>query len=406
MTSVSQKFAQRFPALTFKPFRLFWLAQIVSLTGTWMQNLALPWLVFQLTGSPFLLGLTGTLQFLPQMLLSPFAGTVADHFPKRTMVLITQTVMTLTSALLGVLSFLHLVNYPLILVLALITGLANTLDQPVRQGLVAEIVGRDNLLNAVALNSAAFNGARIFGPAVAGVVMALWGVAWCFTLNALSFLPAIAALSLVPRSQRPRLPLSIRQLLRSTREGLAYVVHRRDLRDVLIAVTLMGVLAFNFSILLPVLVKQTFALGETAFGTLLSAMGLGSLAAAVLLAFTSRRGPDRRLLAWAPLLAGAALVGLGLSRSFPLTLALMVVAGFANIAFFTTANSHLQGSADDAFRGRVISLYTLAFGGMTPFGNFFVGTLAQFHGAAFTFTVTGLLLLVSFGALRVWEGRR
>ncbi|NNM68352.1 MAG: MFS transporter [Spirochaetales bacterium] len=394
--SLSSRIALQFPALSHRPFRLFWSAQIVSLTGTWMQNLALPWLVYQLTNSPFLLGLTGTLQFMPQLLLSPFAGTLADHVPKRTLVLITQSLMTLISALMGLLCFLNWANFPTIVLLAVLAGLANTLDVPVRQALVGELVGKDHLMNAIALNSAVFNGARIFGPALAGLVMALWGVAWCFTLNALSFLPAIAALSLIPRQPRRELGLSLRTLWESTLQGFVYAFGNRHLRRILVSVALMGILAFNFSVLLPVLVKQSFGLGEAAFGGLLSAMGVGSLLSALMMAGFSKNGPKAIFLRAAPLVTAVTFVGLALASSYVLALILMGIAGFANITFFTTANSDLQGSAEIPYRGRVIALYSLFFGGMTPFGNFLSGTLAQTGGAKLAFLVTGGLLFGSF----------
>lgn len=366
-----------------------------------MQNLALPWLAYTLTGSPFLLGLVGAVQFLPTMVLSVFAGALTDRLVKVRVVLATQTVLTLGSAFLAVAVFTNTASYPLLLVVALVMGLANTLDFPARQAMAGELVGKDLVMNAVALNSSLFNAARIVGPALAGLVMGAWGIGWCFALNALSFLPAIVVLLTIPRTAAPVRNLNSPNLWQASRDGVAYVRNEKPIRDVLIAVAMMSILGFNFSVLLPVLVKQSLGLGETAYGLLMSFMGVGSFAAAFTIAARSHHGPRMAILSFAPLATAALFIGLALAPWFGLIAALMVVVGFSNVAFFTTANSFLQVNARPEYRGRVTAFYSLLFGGMTPVGNLFAGTLVEVGGPGLGFLVTGILLALCFVIWRV-----
>jgi MFS family permease len=390
----------RFPALGNSSFRAFWLSQTVSLTGTWMQNLALPWLAYTLTGSPFLLGLVGAVQFLPTMFLSVFAGALTDRLVKVRLVILTQSVLLLGSVLLSVLVFTHAASYGLLLAVALVMGFANTLDFPARQAMVGELVGKDLVMNAVALNSSLFNAARIVGPALAGLVMGAWGIGWCFALNALSFAPAIFVLCRLPQTPAPSRNATSPDLWRASRDGVAYVVRDKPLRDVLIAVALMSILGFNFSVLLPVLVKQNLGLGETAYGLLMSCMGVGSFLAAFTIAARSHRGPRVAILALAPFATAALFLALALVPAFTVIGLLMAVVGFSNVAFFTTANSFLQVRSRPEYRGRVTSFYSLLFGGMTPVGNLLAGTLVEVGGPSLGFLVTGAGLGLCF---LVWQ---
>lgn len=391
---------QRFPALSNPSYRSFFLSQTVSLTGTWMQNLALPWLSYTMTGSPFLLGLVGAAQFLPTMLLSIFAGALTDRLVKVRTVFWTQAVLASASILLSILVFTQTITYPLILVAALIIGLANTLDFPARQAMVGELVGRDLVMNAVALNSSLFNAARIVGPALAGLVMGAWGIGWCFALNALSFVPALFVLSRLPRQPVPALTNDSPDLWKSSHQGLMYVWNHKPIRGVLLSVALMSILGFNFSVLLPVLVRTNLGLGETAYGLLMSCMGAGSLVAALAIAARSRRGPRMSILAFAPLSTGLLFVALAYAPWYGLIAGLMVLVGFSNVAFFTTANSFLQVEADPEYRGRVTAFYSLLFGGMTPVGNLMAGSLVETGGPSLGFVVTGVALLLIFAAWR------
>jgi len=402
--------SSRFPALRNPAFRAFWLAQSISLPGTWMQNLALPWLAYTLTGSPFLLGLVGAVQFLPVMLLSLFAGALTDRLVKAHVVFMTQAVLCLGSGLLSVLVFTHTASFPVILCVALVLGLANTLDMPSRQSMVGELVGRDLVMNAVALNSSLFNASRIVGPALAGLVMGAWGIGWCFAINSLSFLPLLSVLPRLPKVAQPSRE-DAPDLWQSVKDGVNFVRREKDLREVLVAVGIMGILGFNFSVLLPVVVKQTLGLGETQYGLLMSFMGLGSLAAALTLAARSRKGPRKGILLVMPLITGLLFFGLAFAPWFALIGALMILVGFSNVAFFTTANSYIQVNSPAEYRGRIISFYSLLFGGTTPIGNLVAGSLVEVGGPALGFSVTGGLLLTSFLVLRLvrskggWKGK-
>jgi MFS family permease len=369
-----------------------------------MQNLALPWLAYTLTGSPFLLGLVGAVQFLPTMLLSVFAGALTDRLIKANAVMLTQTVLMLGSAVLAVLVFTHSATYPVLLVVALVTGLANTLDFPSRQAMVGELVGKDLMMNAIALNSSLFNAARIVGPALAGLVMGAWGIGWCFALNTLSFMPAIGVLSRLPRTVPARTETP--PLIHAVREGVKYVLAEPPLRNVLIAVAFMSVLGFNFSVLMPVLIKQTLGLGETEYGLLMSCMGAGSLGAALTIAARSRHGPRTSVLGWAPLATGLLFVALAWTRWYPLIAGLMVIVGFSNVAFFTTANSFLQLNTKPEFRGRITAYYSLLFGGLTPVGNLLAGGLVEVGGPTLGFVTTGSVLFAVFLFWRVRRARR
>jgi len=391
----------RFPALGNPAYRGFFLSQTISLTGTWMQNLALPWLAYTLTGSPFLLGLVGAVQFLPTMLLSAFAGALTDRLVKARVVLATQTILCLGSAVLAVLVFTHSASYPLLLAVALVMGLANTMDFPARQAMVGELVGRELVMNAVALNSSLFNAARIVGPALAGLVMGTWGIGWCFAINALSFLPALAVVSKLPRRPAPSRSETSPDLWRATREGVDYVARSATLRRVLVAVFFMSVLGFNFQVLLPVLVKQTFHLGELEYGWLMSFMGLGSFTAAFTIAARSQRGPRTLILALAPVATGVLFLGLAFAPWYGLIAVLMVFVGFSNVAFFTTANSVLQVESAPEFRGRVTAFYSLFFGGMTPVGSLLAGALVEAGGPTLGFAVTGSALALIFAFWRI-----
>lgn len=393
--------APRFPALGVPAYRSFFLSQTVSLTGTWMQNLALPWLAYTLTGSPFLLGLVGAVQFLPTMLFSVFAGALTDRLVKVRVVLATQATLAAGSALLALMVLTSTATYPLLLAVALLIGLANTMDFPARQAMVGELVGKDLVMNAVALNSSLFNAARIVGPALAGLIMGAWGIGWCFVLNALSFVPALSVLMRMPRSPAPFRDEDSPDLWQASKDGVAYLRREKPLRDALLAVAFMSILGFNFSVLLPVLVKENLGLGETAYGLLMSCMGIGSFSAAFLIAARSRRGPRVSILALAPLATGALFLGLAFTPWFGPIAVLMVLVGFSNVAFFTTANSFLQVRCLPEYRGRVTAFYSLLFGGMTPLGNLLAGTLVEWGGPTLGFLVTGTGLIAIFLGWRI-----
>jgi len=384
-----------------RDFRLFWGGQLVSLIGTWMQSVAQSWLVLELTSSPFLLGLVGTLQFAPVLLLSFFAGALADRQPKRRLIITTQSLMCVQALVLAALVHRGHVQYWHVALMAGLYGIANTVDMPTRQAFVAEMVGKESLRSAIALNSTLFNGARVVGPALAGLVIAKWGTALAFFFNGLSFLPVIAALAMLRTAGLPR-PRSGRSMRSEIGEGVAYALRTPRIALVLSLVLCVSAFFFNYNTLVPLLARDVLHQDAHGFGLLMTAVGVGAVAGAVVLAsLGSERPPVILLIASALVLGVAAMTMSGVSR-FGLAMALLGVMGFFGMLFMTGANTTVQLTVPDELRGRVMSLHTLMFAGMTPFGAFLVGAVTEALGARAGFFVTGAGGFVSILALTLW----
>ena len=388
-------------------YRLFFVGQAVSLVGTWMQQVAQGWLVLTLTGDPFWLGVVAGAQFLPVMILGLFAGILADVLPKRQTLIAVQATMMVLAAILTVLTATNVVQVWMILVLAVLLGCANAVDMPVRQAFAIEMVGPRDIGNAVAINSAMFNGARVVGPAVAGLTIGAFGIAPAFAINALSFLAVIVALALM-RDDELHLgrlvpaPRSAGAVVENLREGLAFVRHTPI---VLLAVTTVGLVAtfgMNFQVVIPPLAQ---ALGSDAsgYGFLMAASGLGALGAAVALVLSGR--PRTGRIIGGAILLGAASILLAMSTSFPVSLLLMVPIGAGGITMAATANATIQLAVPDGLRGRVMSVYTTVFSASMPIGGLLMGALASKVGILEAIAIGGILSLLSgIGAL-VWYRR-
>ncbi len=378
-------------ALRYRDFRLFWLSQLISLVGTWMQIIAQGWLVLELGGSAFELGVIGALQFLPMLGLSLFGGLLADQLPKRRLLLETQSASMILAFVLALFTGMGIVRIAHVMVLAALLGLVNAIDMPTRQAFVVELVGRQELPNAVALNSAAFNAARLAGPAIGGLLIAWTGLATVFFLNGVSFLPVIAALVAIRAGSVAAAGGMIPgEILTNVREGLSYVRHSPLTLLTVSLVALVATFGMNFNVVAPILARDVLDVGADGFGILMSALGLGALVASMLLAF----------LEWEPhpklLIGGAASFGLleiALSRTaeFALAVILLGAIGFAMILLTTVANTTLQTSTPDYLRGRVLSVYTTCFVGTTPLGSLFTGALAQAGGIALPLLVGGAI---------------
>ena len=384
-----------------RDFRLFWGGQLVSLIGTWMQSVAQSWLVLELTSSPFLLGLVGTLQFAPVLFFSFFAGALADRQPKRRLIIVTQSLMCVQALVLAALVHRGHVQYWHVALMAGLYGLANTVDMPTRQAFVAEMVGKESLRSAIALNSTLFNGARVVGPALAGLVIAKWGTALAFFFNGLSFLPVIAALAMLHTAGLPR-PRSGRSMRSEIGEGVSYALRTPRIALVMALVLCVSAFFFNYNTLVPLLARDILHQDAHGFGLLMTAVGLGAVAGAVVLAsLGTERPPVILLITSALVLGGAAMTMSGVSR-FGVAMALLGVMGFCGMLFMTGANTTVQLTVPDELRGRVMSLHTLMFAGMTPFGAFLVGAVTEALGARAGFFVTGAGGLVSILALTLW----
>ena len=392
MRPIREALASRFRALRHRNFRLFWTGQLVSLIGTWMQSVAQGWLMHRLTGSAFMLGLLGFLQFLPVLLFSLWAGVVADRVDKRKLLLITQTTALLQATTLALVVTTGVVTPGMVLGLALVFGIFNAFDLPARQSFLVEMVGKEDLSNAIAMNSAAFNTARVLGPAVAGVLVATVGEAGCFWINAASYLAVLASLARIKLPERERVEQPGRALTRLS-EGLRYATSVKPIRNLLLLLGVMAGLGFQYMVLLPVYAREILHAGPEAYGLMVSAFGLGSLISAVWMTRRLDRWDLRR-----NLLIGLSLAGVGMgmfawSRTLPLSLAMGFLTGFGLILYIASTNTLLQLTTEDRYRGRIMSLYTLMFIGTAPIGAIVSGVIAQRFHAPIATSFSAMVLL-------------
>jgi len=365
---------------------------MISLIGTWMQVMAQAWLVYTLTNSPLKLGIVSAIQFLPAMLFSVFTGVLVDKFSKRNILIGTQIMSMIQALTLFVLIYTGVVVYWHIVLLAFILGCTNSIDMPARQTYVMELVGRNDVVNAIGLNSAVFNTARIVGPAIAGILMTGIGIEWCFLINGVSFVAVIISLLLI--KQRASVSKMNKKILSEVADGLNYVYQNAILLKTLAIVLFVTVLSFNYNVLIPVFTKTTLGLSQKGFGILLSSLGVGSLIGAISVSMLSRSNPKPRTLIISSLFLGLFLAILGMTRNIYFSSVVVALCGVSNIWFFTTANSLLQLNSVDEYRGRVLGVYTVVFAGATPIGNFIAGYIAEETGASTTFTSIGLIILI------------
>ncbi len=391
-----------FPALTHKNFRIYWFGQCVSLIGTWAQSIGQTWLVLSLTGSPLLLGILGAIQFLPITIFSLFAGVIIDRYPKKKIILLTQFTSMILAFTLSALVFTHTVRYEYILILALILGFSNTLDMPTRQAFTIELAGKNDLMNAIALNSATFNLARIIGPAIGALIMASFGAGWCFLLNGFSFMAVIVSLLKIEVSPYVRKKISGFNMLKEIKDGLKYIASEPALLQTLLMVLIIGIFVFNFNIIIPVFTKNILHQGETIFGLLMSSLGAGSLMGALMVSVKSKSGPNMKILLYSSIIISITLILISFTRTYYTTAILLVITGIFNIWFSTTANSTLQITSKDEYRGRVMSVYSLVFAGASPIGNMFAGLTTDMFGANTAFLLCGILTLVLIILLRLF----
>lgn len=393
-----------FTAVRHRNFRLYWIGQIVSLVGTWMQSVSQPWLVLLLGGSYIQLGIVVALQFAPSLALAPLGGVIADRVDKRRLLVLTQSVAALQALVLFGLTAAHVVEIWHIMVLALALGFVNALDMPVRQSFAAELVPRDDLMNAITLNSASFNLARIVGPAVAGITLAIFGPAFNFAVNAVSYLGVLAALwRMDPAGMQPiARPVEKPSIRSSLGEGIRYAVRTPNVLWPLVLLAGVGTFGMNFQTLLPLFAKYTLHLEADGFGALFAAMGVGSLMGSLTLAFMGGRRP----LVWMILGGAASFVLfellLGLSRSVFAAFIVIVFVGFSSMLMVNTINVTVQRNVTNELRGRVMALYVTVFAGSTPIGGLIAGSVAQAWGPPAGFLVGGGVTVI-FIALVAWQ---
>ena len=374
---------QTFRALRNRNYRLFWSGQAISMIGAWMQRTALAWFVLRISDSPLALGLVTACQTLPVLCLALVGGVVADRVPKRRLLVITQCVMLAQATALAVFTGAGQTNLYALYLLAAVLGTATALDSPARQAFVKELVGPDDVANAVALNSIVFNTARLIGPALGGLTIAAVGVTGCFSLNALSFVAVLIGLLMMRPAQFYELSGPTRgKLLSQIAEGLRFAARTPQIAVIMLLMAVIGTFGYNFTVILPLFAQYVLHAGPVGFGSLTSAMAIGSLAAAVGIAYSGR-------ISQRTLFAGAAgfsllLLALAFTRGWPPPILVLIALGFCSIVFTATANSSLQLLTPPQLRGRVMSLYTLLFLGSTPIGSLVIGTLANSQGVRVT----------------------
>lgn len=394
-----------FRALRRRNYRIYFIGQTASMSGTWMGSVAQGWLVLTLSGSALDLGVLTALQFGPSLVLSPWGGVIADRSDKRRLLMLTNSVAAGLAFALGALTLSGAVQVWMVYVLAALTGCVIAIDNPSRQAFVYEMVGRDDLPNAVGLNSVIINASRIIGPALAGILIASVGTAWCFVGNAVSFLVIIAALLLMRVTELERAPRESRRP-RQLRDGLAYVAATHGLMVPLVVMAVVGTLGYNFSVLLPLLAERVFGRGGGSYGALTTAMGIGALAGA--LSVAALRRPSRRLLVLATFAFGIFIVAVGLSPGFIAALAFLVPMGAAAVAFVSLTNSLLQLEAEPAMRGRVMALWSAVFLGSTPIGGPLAAAFASWWGTRAAFVIGGVatVLTAAFAAAHLQRRRQ
>jgi MFS family permease len=395
----------RFPAglraLNHPDYRRFYVGQVFSQVGSWMQSVGQAWLVLQLTGSPLRLGLIGTLQFAPVLLFSIFTGALADRLPKRRVLLCTQIAISLLALTLGLLVRFGHVEYWHVCVLAFLLGCVNTIDMPTRQSFVAELVGKQDIVNAVALNSAAFNTARIVGPVVAGLLIARFGVAIAFLLNSLSFVVVIVALARMRTEGLPRGARG-RSVLADVAEGLRYALHVRLIRLLLLLLFVVSLTVFNFSVYVPLLARTVLHMGAEGFGFLMAAAGVGAVMGALTLGSLRQAQLGLPVVLASGFVACGSLIVMSAVVHFWVAVPMLFLTGVSGIMLVASCNTALQLAAPDALRGRVMSLYTLIFGGSFPIGAFLVGWISERWGVSTAYLAAGVAGVAGLALITVW----
>ena len=376
-------------AFRHRNYQLFFGGQLISLTGTWMQSVAESWLVFRLTGSAALLGVTSFATLAPVFLFATLGGIVADRVDRRRVIIVTQSVSMVLPLTLAALTLSGHVRVWHVFILATCLGIVNAFDIPARQSFVVEMVGREDLSNAIALNSSMVNGARVVGPAVAGLLVAAVGEGWCFLINGVSYVAVIAGLLMMKVPRRPR-AMARRSAWRDTVDGFRFVAKTAPIHSLLILLGLLSFAGMPYSVLMPVFAESILKQGPQGLGLLMGASGLGALGGA--LSLLMRRGV-RGLGRWVAVSAaafGIALVAFSFSRTFWLSALLLIPVGAAMMVEMAASNTLLQAMVPDALRGRVMAFYSMMFMGMAPFGALFAGWVAERYGAPATVALGGV----------------
>ncbi|GBE02932.1 MAG TPA: MFS transporter [Nitrospirae bacterium] len=383
-----------FSAFYIRNFRLFWIAQLISLSGTWMHMVGQGWLVYQLTHSPLYLGFAGAALSLPILIFTLFGGILADRHSKRTILIITQFLNIFPPLLLGILTFTGKITVWHVIAIAFVIGTINAFDLPVRQSFLIEMVGKGRLMNAIALNSASFHGARILGPLIAGLVISRLGLSACFFINAVSFIPVVIALRGMTIEEKTKKGVK-KDILYELREGFHFILGKKDIMTMISIIIVFSLFGLPYNHFLPVFAEDVLKIGASGLGYMMSAAGLGAFSAAMIIAFRGDIRNKQGTIAIASIIFPVALIVFTFSTQFWLSMALLLTFGLTLVSFFATANSFIQMGVPDELRGRVMSVYSLVFLGMVPVGSFTLGFVADAIGTKRALMASATVCLLS-----------
>lgn len=390
------------PFLSFKHknYRYYICGMLISNIGTWMQNIAQPWLAYQLTNDALKIGIVSALQFLPILLFSLFAGAIIEKLNKKTMLLLTQLMLFIITLIFAILVFTNIIQYWHIVILAALMGTANAFDMPIRQSFIVQLVPKNDLMNAIAINSTIFNLARLIGPAIAGIIMGIYGVGFCFLLNSISFLAVIISLIFIKpiiseENATQKMRQTVKGILTDVKNGLKYVFKRKEILYILISNFFISGFSMNNNVLLPVFITNILHMEETSYGFIMTCMGIGSFIGSLLIASYCKKGPNRFFITFGPIIMGAGLILMGILKNYYATLLLYVIIGYVFVSYYSTSNTSIQMRVRDEYRSRVMSIYSLIFGGSIPFGSLFTGIIVRNFGVQSGYIINGSIVAIS-----------
>ena len=385
--------SERLSALQYRDFKLFFFSQLISVSGTWMQSVAQAWLVYSLTKSPFYLGIVAAFATLPILLFSAIGGVIADRFLKRNLLLMTQVLSITPALLLGVLTDLDIITVWQVALLAAFLGTVNALDIPARQAFLVEMVGKRSLTNAIALNAAAFHGARMIGPVLAGIIITYIGLPACFYLNALSYIAVIIALSKM--KIKGDMKVRSKGFVSDFIEGIQFIKSKPEIYRIMVIIFIFSLIGIPYITFLPVFAVEVLQAGPKGFGFLVSAAGTGALSAALFIAIKGDINEKNKFLSLSSLCFSLSLFIFSLSKALYFSLAALVLVGWGIMSFLATSNGFIQLSVPDNLRGRVMSVYALVFLGTAPLGNALLGTLSDSIGTVEAVSISSLLCIIA-----------
>ncbi|MCC9293633.1 MFS transporter [Clostridium sp. MT-14] len=392
--STGTKFKDTFISLNHRDFRYFLSGQFLSLMGTMIQNTALSWYVYKITNSPFLLGLIGVFQYAPVLLITLLSGVIVERHPKKRILLVTQISYMLQAFALSFFVYMGESKYWILALLAAINGIITSFDMPTRQSFFIELVGKRDLPNAISLNSTVFNMSRIIGPAASGIIMDDLGVFQCFLMNAVSFIPVIYGIVKIKHMGNPVIRNTESNLLKDLKDGILYTVHKRILISTMFMMAIVCTFAFNSNVIVPVFAKEVMEGGARTYSLLMSLIGLGSLLGAMFMAGQGRRIRARYYLIINSFIIAILQIVTLFTKNFISVSMIFVLIGFFNLTFLNKANTIIQFNTEDAYRGRVMSIYSLLNIGSTPLGSAFAGVVMEKFGGKFGFFSCGSIIFI------------